>query len=57
MTDPIIGCRFHRAGPQSIFEDAAGCQYVLGDEGRRVYGVYLIPEEECLRTAASARRA
>jgi len=28
-----------------VFLDAHG-QYVLDDEGRRVYGVYLVPEEE-----------
>jgi hypothetical protein len=28
-----------------IYEDARG-QYVLDDEAERVYGVYLIPEEE-----------
>lgn len=39
-------------GCKAIYEDAAG-QYVLDDEGWRVYGVYMIPEGEGLRGAAA----
>lgn len=52
--DQVIGYRFPTgAGCQAIHEDADGRQYVLDDEGRRVYGVYQIPEKKCLRTGAS----
>ena len=52
--ESIIGYTFPRGqGCRAIYEDQAGEQYVLDDEGRRIYGVYLIPEAECLRSAAS----
>lgn len=52
--DTIIAYRFPRGqGCQAVYEDVAGGQYVIDDEGRRVYGVYYIPETECLRTGAS----
>lgn len=41
-----IGYTFPRGGGvKAIFE-----QFVLDDEGCRVYGVYQIPEAECLRS-------
>jgi hypothetical protein len=46
MSDPIIGRRLFVDGiRRPIYEDAGG-QYVLDDDGERVYGVYLIPMEE-----------
>lgn len=53
--DNILGYTWPRGqGVKTIFEDARG-QYVLDDEGRRVYGIYMIPEEHCLRTSAAER--
>lgn len=53
--NPIIGYTFPRGqGCKAIYEDQAGAQFVLDDEGRRAFGVYLIPETECLRSATSA---
>jgi hypothetical protein len=49
MPNRIIGSRLFVDGTRRpIYEDAAG-QYVRDDDGERVYGVYLIPEEEGLR--------
>jgi hypothetical protein len=46
MIGQIIGYREFVDGPRRpVYEDASG-QYVLDDEAERVYGVYLIPEEE-----------
>jgi hypothetical protein len=42
----LIGYRHFVDGARwPIYEDANG-QYVLDDDGERVYGVYLIPEEK-----------
>jgi hypothetical protein len=47
MTNQIIGYRHFVDGiRRPIYQDAHG-QYVLGDEGERVHGVYLIPEDDC----------
>ncbi len=46
MTGQLIGYREFVAGTcQPIYVKDQG-QYVLNDEGERLYGVYLIPEEE-----------
>ena len=42
--DPIVGYRlFVDRVCRAIFEDSAG-QYVMADDGERIYGQYLIPE-------------
>src|SRR5262245_49261661 len=42
--DPIIGYReFVDRTCRAIFEDSTG-QYVMADDGERIYGVYLTPE-------------
>jgi hypothetical protein len=47
MSSQIIGHRdFVDDARRPIYEDAQG-QYVVNDEGERVYGFYLLPEEEC----------
>jgi hypothetical protein len=47
MIGQIIGYReFVDGTRRPICLDAQG-QYVLDDEAERVYGVYLIPDEEC----------
>jgi hypothetical protein len=46
MMNRIIGYRdFMDGARRPIYEDAQG-QYVLNDDGERVYGLYLIREEE-----------
>lgn len=53
--DQVVGYTSPRGqGCETIFEDARA-QYVLDDEGRRVYGIYMIPEEHCLRTSPDVR--
>ena len=43
----MIGTRlFVDGNRRPIYLDAKG-QYVLHDDGGRVYGVWLIPEQEC----------
>jgi hypothetical protein len=32
--------------PRPVYADAHG-QYVLNDDGERIHGLYLLPEEEC----------
>jgi hypothetical protein len=47
MIGQIIGYQHFVDGTRRpIFLDAKG-QYVLDDDCERVYGVWLIPEEEC----------
>jgi hypothetical protein len=29
-----------------VYEDAGGRQFVIGDEGEKVYGVWLVPPDE-----------
>ena len=44
--DPIIGQReFTYGKPRDVYEDATG-QYVLGDDGRVVRGVWLVTDQE-----------
>ena len=46
MSDQPIGHRdFVDGTRRPIYEDAQG-QYVLDDDGGRIYGVYLIPEDD-----------
>jgi hypothetical protein len=47
MMDQMIGHReFVDGTRRPIYEDAHS-QYVLDDDGERVYGVWLIPEDDC----------
>jgi hypothetical protein len=47
MSAPIIGYRyFVDEARRPIYEDAQGSQYVLNDDGERVYGLYFFEEEE-----------
>jgi hypothetical protein len=47
MIGQVIGYReFVDGTRRPIYWDATG-QYVLDDDGERVYGVWLIPDEEC----------
>ncbi len=42
--DPIRGYRLFVDGVcRAVFEDSTG-QYVMADDGERIYGVYLTPE-------------
>jgi hypothetical protein len=57
MTDPIIGYRYFVDGPRRpIYEDAHG-QYVLNDDGERVYGLYFLLEEECCDVSVIVARS
>jgi hypothetical protein len=48
MPDELLGHRLFTDGSRrSIYRDAARNQYVLDDEGERVHGLFLIPEEGC----------
>jgi hypothetical protein len=46
MVKPIGSRVFVDGTVRPIYQDAHG-QYVLDDDGARVYGVWLIPEDEC----------
>jgi hypothetical protein len=44
--DPVIGhCQFADGAMRPIYDDGKR-QYVFDDDGYRVYGVWLIPEDE-----------
>ena len=46
MPDPIIGyVDFVDGSKRPIFDDGQ-TQYVINDEGERVHGIFMIPEEE-----------
>jgi hypothetical protein len=49
MPDPLIGHRLFTNGVRrAVYADADGRQYVLGYDGEKVYGVWLLPEaDEC----------
>jgi hypothetical protein len=44
--DPVIGhCQFADGAMRPVYDDGKR-QYVIDDQGFKVYGVWLIPEEE-----------
>jgi hypothetical protein len=44
--DPVIGhCQFADGALRPVYDDGKR-QYVIDDDGYRVYGVWLIPKEE-----------
>jgi hypothetical protein len=44
MPDPVLGHRpFADGATRAVRLDAAGKQYVLGSDGERVYGTWLVP--------------
>ena len=46
MSDPFIGRRAFTTGvTRGIFADATG-QYVIGDDGRMVRGVWLVTDQD-----------
>jgi hypothetical protein len=47
MSDELLGHGLFTDGTRRpSYQDAAGMQYVLDDDGARVHGVFLIPDEE-----------
>jgi hypothetical protein len=49
MADRIIGERLFTDGKvRTVYEDDAGRQYVIGDDGTQVPGVWLPPADEPL---------
>jgi hypothetical protein len=38
---PLGTCRFVAGSTRSVYTDPAGKQYVVGDDGQRVYGTWL----------------
>ena len=47
MPDQLIGYRvFTDKANRPIFQEESGRQYVMDDDGNRVYGVWLMPEDE-----------
>jgi hypothetical protein len=36
-------CRFADGSTRTVYQDAAGRQFVLNDDNRRVYGSWLLP--------------
>jgi hypothetical protein len=48
MSDPIIGRRhFIGTSPRPVYEEPqSGRQYVIDDEGTKVYGLYLIDPDD-----------
>jgi hypothetical protein len=44
--DPVVGSRLFTDGSTRTVHTDAGRQYVLDDEGGRVYGTWLVPESE-----------
>jgi hypothetical protein len=45
-TDPIIGERYYTDGTRRpVYWDARG-QYVIDDDGKRAYGVWIFPDQE-----------
>jgi len=45
--DPVIGHRWFVDGVErAVYQDAQGQQYVLDNDGSRVDGVWVVPDEE-----------
>lgn len=49
MTEPIAFIDFVDGVLRPVFEDSPGRQYVLDDDGNRVYGIWHLPLEECVQ--------
>ena len=46
-SDPVIGHRWFVDGiERAVCQDAHGQQYVLDNDGTRVDGIWMVPEEE-----------
>ncbi|HZU38803.1 MAG TPA: hypothetical protein VFA18_22940 [Gemmataceae bacterium] len=46
MTDRVVGQRSFRDGQcRTVYADGNGFQYLLDSQGRRVYGVWLLPDD------------
>jgi hypothetical protein len=45
--EPVAQIEFTVGELRPVFETSSGQQYVLDDDGNRVYGIWFIPPEEC----------
>ncbi len=44
MTDRLLACVRFVDGDRAVYETPAGEQYVIGGDGERVYGVWVLTE-------------
>jgi len=50
MLDPIVAyVEFVGGAMRPVYEEPGGRQYVIDNDGEPVYGVWIIPREECDR--------